>query len=297
MYKTDITKIGDPFIIKHNNKYYLYATSDKEGFIVWESDDLINFENKGHCYKMNENSFGYECFWAPEVVFHNNRFIMHYTAKSADLNSLRIGVAVSASPLGPFKDVYRNKPMFDLGYACIDASVFVDDDKKCYIYYSKDCSENVIDGVHTSQIYACPLRDDLLALDGEPTLLLTPTLEYERKSLVFDNEPFVWNEGPYMVKQHNIYYLFYSCNFYADPDYSVCLATSKYPNRDFEKLNEPILCSKHINLSGPGHNMVFKDGKNFLLVYHVHTSQSNPSGDRTVCISNIKFKDSNVTIE
>ena len=40
---TDITKIGDPQIVPFQGKYYMYATSDPEGFLVYESSDLINW--------------------------------------------------------------------------------------------------------------------------------------------------------------------------------------------------------------------------------------------------------------
>ena len=41
-----------PFILLYNNKYYLYATNEhRDGYKVFESDDLIEWENKGFCLK------------------------------------------------------------------------------------------------------------------------------------------------------------------------------------------------------------------------------------------------------
>lgn len=71
-------------------------------------------------------SWGFTDFWAPEVVEYKGRYYMYYTARWNKNNSLRIGAAVSDSPEGPFKDVY-DAPMFDFGYAAIDANVFIDD--------------------------------------------------------------------------------------------------------------------------------------------------------------------------
>jgi len=42
------------------------------------------------------------CFWAPEVVFHNGSFIMHYSARWGKPDTLRMGVAVSSHPEGPW---------------------------------------------------------------------------------------------------------------------------------------------------------------------------------------------------
>ena len=56
--------------------------------------------------------------WAPEVVYHNGNYIMHFIARRKSDFSLRIGVAVSDSPEEPFVDAH-NGPMFDLDYAAI----------------------------------------------------------------------------------------------------------------------------------------------------------------------------------
>ncbi len=39
--KTNITKIGDPFILPFEGKYYHYSTSSPLGFVVYESKDLV----------------------------------------------------------------------------------------------------------------------------------------------------------------------------------------------------------------------------------------------------------------
>ena len=140
---TGITGIGDPQIVLYEGKYYCYATSREDGFSVWSSDDLVNWSAPTLCFRAIDY-WGASHFWAPEVIYRNGKFIMHYTAMSRTLNSLRIGVAVSDSPLGPFVDVH-NAPMFDLGYAAIDGSVLIDEGG-AYLYYSRDCSENIVNG-------------------------------------------------------------------------------------------------------------------------------------------------------
>ncbi|MBE6711267.1 MAG: 1,4-beta-xylanase, partial [Ruminococcaceae bacterium] len=40
---TDITRIGDPQVLLYEGKYYSYATSSGEGFLVWESEDLVHW--------------------------------------------------------------------------------------------------------------------------------------------------------------------------------------------------------------------------------------------------------------
>ena len=141
--RTNVTDIGDPFIVTAENAYYMYATSFvMDGFKVWKSRDMEEWEDLGACLDLSD-SWTEQDYWAPEVIFHNGKYIMHYTARRKSDHSLRIGVAVSDSPEGPFTDVH-NGPMFDFGYAAIDGHVFIDDDGQAYLYFSKDCSENYV---------------------------------------------------------------------------------------------------------------------------------------------------------
>ncbi|MBR7141298.1 MAG: family 43 glycosylhydrolase, partial [Clostridia bacterium] len=216
---TDMTKIGDPQVVLYEGKYYCYATNCDHystGFCVWVSDDLEHWSEAIPCFDAI-SYWGKSHFWAPEVVYHNGKFIMHYTAMSRELNSLRLGVAISDSPTGPFVDAL-GKPMFDLGYATIDGSVLIDETGN-YFYYSRDCSENFVNDIRTSQIYCVKLSDDLTTPIGEHVLVTTPTLDFETVSLNMD-PPHLWNEGPCVMKVGDKYVMNYSANCYATNDYA-----------------------------------------------------------------------------
>ena len=277
---TSITNIGDPQILLYEGKYYCYATYDdgKSGFYVWESEDMVNWSDKILCFDAIKE-WGYRSFWAPEVVYHNGKFVMHYTARHREKNSLRIGVAVSENPLGPFRDVH-GAPMFDLGYATIDGSVL-------------RCGENIIDGVMTSQVYCVRLNDDLTEAVGEHVLMTTPTEPFELKSLT-ENDPHIWNEGPCVIRVGNKYVMNYSANHYASNDYAICVATADTPFGPWKKsINNPVL-SCRAELFGAGHNTFFesKDGK-LLTSFHIQTDPSHPCGDRTTVIGEVAFSEKN----
>ena len=60
--------IGDPYVLKIENKYYLYGTSVPDvGFKVWESDDLVNWEEKGIAFNKfaESNQWGKKDFCSP----------------------------------------------------------------------------------------------------------------------------------------------------------------------------------------------------------------------------------------
>lgn len=270
----------------------MHATGfDVDGFKVRRSDDMKTWENLGVCLDLSEN-WAHKDFWAPEVIYHNGKYVMHYSARRKTDDSLRIGVAIADSPEGPFKDVY-NGPMFDFGYAAIDGHVFIDEDGTPYFYYSKDCSENVVDGVHTSQIYVVKLNDDLTKVVSEPVFLFGATEEFECK---YENPNWRWNEGPYMLKKDGKYYLTYSGNCYGTKEYCVCLALSDKPDAGFEKQGA-ILTYEAVkeDFSGPGHNVFFKDKDGKLkMAFHIHTYADKPSQNRKALICDAKIENGTI---
>lgn len=300
-----IKMIGDPFLLKASDgKYYLYATTFLKnvpnycGFHVWVSEDLETFSAPTEAYKKGERSFGCRDFWAPEVVEYGGKYLMFYSARREADQSLRIGVATSDSPTGPFVDVQDRQPMFDFGYAAIDAHPFIDDDGKKYLYYSRDCSENFVNGNRESHIYVAELSEDMLSLKGQGKLLLAPTEDYEKATYLYGGQNVYWNEGPFVVKRDGVYHLMYSANFFASTDYCLCASASKYPDHGFQKYEKPILKAIEGKMSGPGHNSVVKVGENeYLCVYHVLSDEVHPSADRQVFISKMKFEDGKIVVE
>lgn len=287
MIVTDITRIGDPQILLYEGTYYCYATSRARGFCVWRSDDLVHWSEPAVCMQADDNHWGFECFWAPEVVYHNGRFVMHYTARRRSDRSLRLGVAVSDRPEGPFVDVY-GRPMFDLGYAAIDGSVFSHGGKH-YLYYSRDCSENYVDGVKSSQVYCVELDDTLTRAVGENRLMTTPERPWERLSMDIAH---LWNEGPCVIEHEGRFIMNYSANHYASNRYAICIAVADDPMGPWIKQDaaNPVLCSRE-GLFGAGHNAFFraKDGS-LMTSFHVQTNPEKPSGNRRTVIGRVHFE-------
>ena len=222
MIKTSITGIGDPYILLHNGKYYMYATSAQDGFKYYVSENLTDWQEGGYCYK--NSPWGENDFWAPEVYYKKGKFYMIYTARWKKNHSLRLGVAVADNPEGPFIDL-KPEPLFDYGYATIDATLFTDDDGKEYFYFVRDCSENIINGVHRSVIYCSQIAEDYSSLIGEPVQISRPDLPWELEK----DGDWQWNEGPVLLKRNGKYYLNYSANCYASRYYSIGCSESDNP--------------------------------------------------------------------
>lgn len=125
-YKNPIAKQGDfadPFVLRYNGKYYLYATNPD--IRCFSSDNLVDFKLEGPV--IEEGTFGDLVPFAPEVLYHDGKFYM-YTSPSGFGHY----VLESDAPTGPFRIISPNVEH------SIDGSVFIDDDGKWYFYWAGD---------------------------------------------------------------------------------------------------------------------------------------------------------------
>ncbi|MBQ4557545.1 MAG: family 43 glycosylhydrolase [Clostridia bacterium] len=280
-----ITQAGDPFVMYDDasGRYYMYCTGDY--FKCFSSETFNSWESHGSAYAVTENSFGTKNYWAPSVYSVNGEYIMVYSAAN-DAGRHSIGIAKASSPAGPFTDIYDH-PLFAPDYSVIDASLLFDGDK-VYLYYSKDCSENIVDGKNTSQIFGIELKSDLSETIGEPKLLTTPDTEWELKS-----GDTLWNEGPCVFKENGIYYLLYSANYHASANYALGYATSTSPLGEYTKAGEnPILQGDGVTTAGTGHCSVVRTPYGELYIaYHSQTNAKEPNGNRMPCIDKLIVTD------
>ncbi len=295
--ESGVCRLGDPFILAENGTYYMYATTARTekhglqtGFDVHIAEKLEGpWTNAGGC--LETVSWSADLFWAPEVYKRGGKYYMFFTTRHKDTKKLQIAAAIADNPLGPFTDLGR--PLFATDYSVIDSSVYFEGND-AWLYYVKDVSDNVIDGVHVSQIYCVRLAPSLTEVTGEHKLLTTPDTEWETSL----DPKWQWNEGPFVFKHENKYYLSYSVNCYNNPLYSVCYAVSDNPDGPFIKAAENPILMKTDEISGPGHNMYFTDfDGNFMTAYHVHTDKDRPSGDRRACFSRAFIKDGKLVID
>jgi beta-xylosidase len=276
--------MGDPFILVHDRGFFLYGTTAvNEGFKCWSSTNLVDWTSHGFAYHKTNNSWGGKTFWAPEVVAYHGRFYMVFSCQPATniTFSARIGLAISDRPEGPFEDLHV--PLFDPGWSCIDGHLFIDSDDTPYLFFDKvgvlqTPGKSFLSGV----VYGVKLKPDLSGIDGEPVLCSQAGQPWEMPG----NGRSRCNEGSFVFKQADTYYLTYSANHYAEPFYGIGYATARSPLGPWTKSPDNPLVSQHpdIGVSGPGHNCVIRspDGRELFMVYHTHADPGNPGGRRVV---------------
>ena len=274
---------ADPFVLLYEGKYYMYCTMEnntnlvghndfltavgkKDGYIVYESDDLQAWENKGFCL-CAEDVMGDKCFWAPEVMHRDGKFYMVYSSEE------HIDMAVADSPLGPFRQaekrwLYEEK--------AIDGHIFTDDDGTVYLYYVRLHEGN--------QIYVAKLSQDLMRID---TLYETCLIKAQEP---WETVDCLVAEGPFVLKHKGHYYLTYSCNHTRCQDYAVGVAVSDCPIGPFVKFKGNPILHRNDKFCGVGHHSFTssKDGKTLICANHCHDSLENFK-PRRFCLNTAQF--------
>ena len=301
---------GDPFILHASDgRFYMYGTTDYTflDYRVYSSDDLAHWRYEGKCFTPQDNTWTTNVFWAPEVYEYKGKFYMFHSSNwkfnpMDEEENFRLGVAVADTPLGPFVEMYE-QPIFDSKYPIIDANLYFSEDGSVYLYYSRCCYKHPVESelatllkkegkageVQESWIYGVRLKPDFSGIIGEPVLLLCPpkTLDdpqskWEDLSALAGEGESVrrWNEGSFLFKHNDVYYMMYSCNYWRGKHYAVGYATSSSPLGPFVKAEENPILQKNTEQGGnvycTGHNMVLTlPNGDMYCIYHGRTAHTD----------------------
>lgn len=264
--------LGDPFMFKEENVYYLTGTgSDEyEGFPCFISTDMKNWKYAGPIWKKNEHSWASTAFWAPEVKKYNGKFYLTYSGFSERIKGLRIALAESDTPEGPYTDLHA--PWFDYGFGAIDGHIFVDKDQP-YLFFSMNGNR---DGYSFGITYAVKLAKDLSKPIGDTVRVAEASQNWERVN--WDKNR--CNEGPFVFKYKDTYYMTYSANHTFEANYGIGYATAKSPLGPWIKASENPIADKNeqLEITGIGHNSILPTHKEneFFIIYHTHADPKNP---------------------
>jgi beta-xylosidase len=233
-----------------DGKMYLYTSHDEEcqedfhmkDWYAFSSSDLVNWKTHGPILKISDLTWADNFAWAPDAAYKNGKYYLIFPAGTGFKDRVNpekstkwmgLGVAVSDSPTGPFKDAI-GKPLWTTPYAN-DPSLFIDDDGKAYLYFH---------GLKADYQVA-EMADDLLSLKGG--LQKMDMGGYEPKM-----------EGPWVFKRNGIYY-------FTMPENNRVLSyyTSKSPKGPW-KYRGVIMEEEH----GNNHHSIVEYQGQWILFYH-----------------------------
>jgi GH43 family beta-xylosidase len=277
----------DPFVLKHRGEYWAYCTGfwqDGKCFGVLHSRDLVGWRALSGA--MEPLAFEANCYWAPEVLYENGRFLMYYSVGNEE--QMQIRVAVADHPAGPFIDGGRRLTNEEFA---IDPHVFTDDDGARYLFYATDFLEHTHIGTGT----VIDRMLDPWTLEGRPRPVTRARYDWQ----VYDPQRAEkggvrWHtvEGPFVLKRKGCYYEMFSGGNWKNVTYGVSYATSDRIDtpEEWSQVADgtrvmPILRTVPGLVIGPGHNSVVRgpDNRQLFCVYHCWTQEQSarvPAIDR-----------------
>ncbi|MBP5320557.1 MAG: glycoside hydrolase family 43 protein [Kiritimatiellae bacterium] len=265
---------ADPSILYHNGYYYAYGTHSKNGIDVARSRDLKTWQGqvgraKGHLALHKEDVYGESRFWAPEVYRVKDRFIMYYSA------DLHVCAAVADHPLGPFTQ-QEKRPIFP-DFEGIDNSLFIDQNGKGWMTFVRFDNGNVV--------WSVEMSDDYLRAKPETLrFCFRATQPWELKMGSI-------NEGLFVTRYRNRYFMTYSGNDFRSQDYGIGCAVATDMKGPWRKVADNPLLHSCNGLVGIGHSAMFRDKNgNLKIVFHAHNSTTSVQ-PRRMYIADVSFRD------
>ena len=154
---------SDPAPLVHNGTMYVYSGHDEDNadffwmqeWRVYSTQDMVNWQDHGSPLALETFSWADDRAWAGQTIERDGKFFWYICAHSKLSNGMAIGVAVSDSPTGPFRDAI-GKPLFENGsWDHIDPTVMIDDDGQAWLMWGNP------------QCYYLKLNQDMISYSGE----------------------------------------------------------------------------------------------------------------------------------
>ena len=191
---------SDPAPMVHDGTMYVYTGHDEDGadffwmqeWRVYSSQDMVNWQDHGSPLALESFSWADDRAWASQTIERNGKFYWYICAHSRLSRGMAIGVAVSDSPTGPFRDAI-GKPLFENGsWDHIDPTVMIDDDGQAWLMWGNP------------RIYYLKLNKDMVSYSGELGMIdMTeegfgaPSMDKREKDKKYKDN---YTEGPWLRK-------------------------------------------------------------------------------------------------
>jgi len=262
---------ADPAALVQGDTVYLYTGHDEardnkdfyrmNQWLVFSSRDMVHWQNHGSPLSVKDFKWAKSDAWAGDVAEKNGKYYWYVTVRHRDINGFAIGVAVSDSPAGPFKDalgkaLVSNDMTTDteIDWDDLDPRVIVDDDGQAYLFWG-----------NTKPRYA-KLKDNMVELDGPIHSLDLPN----------------FTEAIYVHKHGDYYYLTYSTGFPEKTAY----AMSKSIEGPWEY---KAILNELAGNSNTNHQAIIDFKGHSYFIYHNGGTPEGGSFRRSVCIDDLHY--------
>ncbi|MDQ0424954.1 family 43 glycosylhydrolase [Cellulomonas iranensis] len=189
---------ADPAPLVHDGRLYVYTSHDEDGstyftmkdWRVFSTTDMANWTDHGSPMGLATFAWAEADAWAGQVVERDGKFFFYVPVKQRG-GGMVIGVGVSDSPTGPFRDAI-GRPL--VGNGEIDPTVMIDDDGQAYLYWGNP------------NLWYVKLNRDMVSYSGSRTRIPLTTAGFGTRPGNVASRPTLYEEGPWVYKRNGTYY-------------------------------------------------------------------------------------------
>ena len=263
---------SDPYVVKHNGRYYHCYNSNEEGVFITESENLseIGSGRKLQVYGADASDT-LRRWYAPELHYINGKWYIYAAPDYGnDLHVMTILEHEGDTPMGEYKYAGMVKGLENEW--SIDGTVFHHNGKMYFIWatgYEMKMSE----------------MSDPYTITGERITVAKPEYDFETSGGAI-------TEGPAVLKRGNKLFIVYSANESQCDDYCLGLLTCSADDdimnpENWIKSKTPVF-EKAEKIFGPGHcsfTTVTENGEEVdYIVYHANLERGTGWMGRSVFI-------------
>lgn len=268
MKNSDIN-IRDPYVMFHDNKYYMYGTRSAttwgiaKGFDCYVSENLEDWEGPFEIFSNDGTFWADRNYWAPECYHYNDNFYFVTTFGSEE--KMGIQILISDNLLGPFV-AHTNEIITPKDWKCLDGTLYFDEDKTPYLVFGRSFQDVIL-----GEMYSAKMSKDLKSFVEKPKFLFNASDAPWTYPIPFAKKQFNMDGSVYLVDGPSIYRtsdgtLIMLWSSWGEKGYAVGTALSKNGKITGEWIHN----EKPFYSENGGHGMIFNDENNNKMYYVLH---------------------------
>lgn len=264
---------ADPAAMVHGDTVYLYTGHDEapksqaryvmHEWLCFSSTDMVHWTEHPSPMSVKDFAWAKDDAWASQVIYRAGKYYWYAAMTHAAIHGKAIGVGVSDSPTGPFKDAIGKALITNdmttaakISWDDIDPTVWINDDGQAYLFWGN------------TKCYYAKLKANMIELDGP--IQIAEGLQN-------------FTEAPWIHKRGDWYYLSYAYQFPEKTAY----AMSKTLDGPWQYKG---ILSEIAGNSNTAHQAIIEFKGKWYFVYHTGALVADAgSFHRSVCIDRLYY--------
>ena len=292
-----VTYGGDPAALVDGDTVYIYTghdTAATEQYVIpeyqcYSTKDMINWTYEGVVLTMKDVTWAdNNSAWASQVAKYGDKYYLYFCSwDSTSEGKQSIGVAVSDSPTGPFKDI--GEPLVRGTFTTEESSGWNDIDPTIWIETDDQGVEHRYLMWGNGKLFICELNEDMISVKdttGDGKIVYREDVRELRAPESFTEAPWLYRRRDENGKCYGPYYVFYAQGWRERMSYA---RTDSFDGLVFWEPGD-ILMNPSVTSNTNHPSVIDFKGKTYF-IYHNGSVDGGSGFRRVACIEEITFND------